>query len=127
MEVIYSNYSDEEDERKYGDETNDCIAKHNRISAVIALGFCIVSIDKRATRYTSQSVKSGLESDVMKMRKELRRAMGIANDLHKKGARGAIELINALYAIKYEIELRNFEEISRLTLIASEKASAIRL
>ena len=127
MEIVYTNYSDEEDILKYGDENNDCIAKHNRISPIIALGFCILSIDKRATRYVSDSVKSGLESDVMKMQKELRRAKKILLKLHEKGAKGAIEAINVLYAIKYAIEMRNFVEVSALTLQASEKVASIRI
>lgn len=120
-------FSNEENAAKYGSKQGDVIARHYRANAVAALYFCIISIDKYATRYNSDSAKSKLESDVMKMADYSERAKEMLYKLHEKGAKNVIEAINSMYEIKYAIEFRTFEVIPNLCIKASEKVDGIRI
>lgn len=63
-----------ENEAKYGPKNQDVIAQLAAIGDHAAFVFCLGNVAKYATRYTSQSQKSGLPEDLEKIQDYLRRA-----------------------------------------------------
>lgn len=102
-----------ENARKYEDESGkDIIATYATLSTIGTIQACIMlGIAKYAKRYTSDSSKSALESDIKKMQDYARRIQSLLTKLHVNGAKHVIECVNVLYEIKFAIKNSNFVEV----------------